>query len=375
MHGDGTGDEDAADEFLKDWHRRNAAAAIDGHDANGVWRESLFAPWLKDALPVVIDANVLRNCVGPTAKRGTRMALTSVANARGTRVFCAAHVVDEFYEHHEEWAHGYGVTPEVYRTAFETEYRPLLRVVATDGIEEMLLPEERARLDVLRGRDLDDVPTATVAIAMGAMPITMDPAPWEAVYGERADTADLQGWLNRFMMAGDRAELEKFQTGVTAGVSGAVFGTGWAAVQLFRFSPVLFAAAGIGFAAIAVSIPRETYAERWNDLGAGFSRLNEAIFTPSARAEANLRAQLPPFPAWGDLINATARDAALARACLYRLARSRTTPALASEIAEHLPELAIGQTPPRIGTALRRFPAFFEVASRQWQVGRPVGFL
>jgi hypothetical protein len=164
------------------------------------------------------------------------------------------------------------------------------------------------------------------------------------------------------------------QTGVTAAVGGTAVGTAYAFYKLYRFSPLLFLVAMVGLSALAASIPRATYGERLNDIKVGFYWLDQALFTPHRHAEQLLRIQLPPFPAWDELVGATTRDAALGRACLHGLTRSRTTPALASQIAKRLPELAIGQTPARIGTALRCFPAFFEVTSRQWQVGRPIGF-
>jgi hypothetical protein len=78
------------DDFLKNWHQHNADQPINGHDDHGAWGESVFAQWLTDAFPLVIDANVLRNCIGPTAKHAKRTALTSIANGRGARLLCAA---------------------------------------------------------------------------------------------------------------------------------------------------------------------------------------------------------------------------------------------------------------------------------------------
>jgi hypothetical protein len=109
-------------DFLKDWHQHHVDEPIDGHDEHGAWRESIFSRWLKEAVPLVIDANVLRNCVGPTAKYAKRTALTSIANSRGARVYCATHVISEFEEHLAEWAEGYGVRPDVYRAAFDEAY-------------------------------------------------------------------------------------------------------------------------------------------------------------------------------------------------------------------------------------------------------------
>jgi len=154
--------------FLKRWHQHNSDQPIDGYNDAGAWRESYWARFSPETFPIVIDANVLRNCVGPTAKRAQRTVLTSLANRRAARVFCAPHVIEELVEHLDEWAANYGVSSEDYRNAFERAYQPLLRVVPTDDIEEMLTPDELAGIQSLRSQDADDVPTATLALAMGA---------------------------------------------------------------------------------------------------------------------------------------------------------------------------------------------------------------
>lgn len=360
--------------FLKRWHRHNSDQPINGYDDAGAWRESYWARFSPDTFPIVIDANVLRNCIGPTAKRAQQTVLTSLANRRAARVFCAPHVIEELIEHLDEWAVSYGVSPDDYRAAFERAYLPLLRVVPTDGIEEMLTPDELAGIDSLRSQDADDVPTATVALAMGAMPVTMDPRPWEAIYGAKANTAELQQWLTLLLRVGDLTESEVLMMGARITLGSVLVGGAYSAAALYRFSPVLLIAASVGLAAITQCIPKPTLAKVWSSLKVGFETYNEALAQPNSDAAEQVHARLPPFPQWEALVDETSRDAALGRACLFQLSRSRQTLARASDLAIELPHLTIGQEAMRLGTALRRYPAFFEPYEMRWQVGRPASY-
>jgi hypothetical protein len=362
-------------DVLKQYHRSLAAAPIDGYDAVGFWREPYWSQWLTDAVPIVVDANVLRDCVGRSAKRREPTALVTIANTRAARIYCAPHVFTEFSKHRGKWAAEYGVSSPAYQEAFDVYYRPLVRRVQTDCLHEMLSPAERARLDQLRIEDADDVPTATLAIALGALPITKDHAPWKAVHGAPTDAATLHRWVDRLMKVGDRAETEKLLSfslvGVTLPGAAAMH---WA-VKLFRSSPVALGISATAIVGAAFCMPRSVYETVWRNLKTGFGRLEEAFMTPHFQANEQLQCALPPFPAWGDLVTSTSRDAALGRACLYRLARSRHTPATISSIVDDLPTLAIGQEAPRVGRVLRRYPCFSELQSQWWQVGSPEHYL
>lgn len=205
--------------LLKQRHRDNAGRAIDGYDDVGVWREPYWTRWLTDAVPIAVDANVLHDCVGRSAKLHKPTALVTIANTRAARLYCAAHVIAELYEHIDEWARDYGVSPKTYEDAFVSMYRPLIRMIPTDGLKHLLLPDERARLDVLANVDRDDVPTATLAIALGALLITKDHALWEAVYGVPFDRSHLDLWLQRLMSVGNRGETEQLLAFTCAGIT------------------------------------------------------------------------------------------------------------------------------------------------------------
>jgi hypothetical protein len=242
--------------------------------------------------------NILHDCIGRSAKRAEPTALVTVANTRGARIYCAAHVIDEFVKYREVWAAHYRVSAAAYQDAFVSFYRPLVRTVPTDGLEEMLLPDERARLDVLRVEDSDDVPTATLAIALGAVPITKDHAPWKAVHGAPTDALHLDLWLSRLMSIGDRAETEKLLSFTLAGVAApGVAAIHWG-TKLYRYSPLAFGIAAAFIAGAAFCIPRPVYRKGWDAIKTGSGNINEAIMTPHVQANGELQRELPPFPTW-----------------------------------------------------------------------------
>lgn len=144
-------------QFLAERHRQNAAAPIGGADASGAFRESMLAVLFGDALPLVVDANVLRNDIGYVCRTGTRTALLSGANARTFRLYCARHVHDEVGKHAARWSEEMNLDPDLFLSVWRDNYVPLLRHVPTEGMETMLLPEERDRIERLRfSGDPDD---------------------------------------------------------------------------------------------------------------------------------------------------------------------------------------------------------------------------
>src|SRR6202011_3206711 len=152
-------DEDPTRQFLSNVHRENAAAAIVGSDARGAFLGSSLDVLLGDALPVVVDANVLRHEIGYVCRTGRRTALIAATNARIFRLYCAQHVYDEVERHADEWATELGLDRHAYLSAWRENYVPLLRRVWTDAMEALLLPSERVRVERLRLElDVDDVP-------------------------------------------------------------------------------------------------------------------------------------------------------------------------------------------------------------------------
>jgi predicted nucleic acid-binding protein len=357
--------------LLSSLHERNATSPIEGPDENGVLREPFFSSWLGDALPIVVDANILRHEIGRTCRTGKRTILVTGANARAFRLFCADHVLDEVAAHGPKWAAAMNIEAAAFASAWDSTYLPLIRRVSAIRLHDVLTAGERDRITSLETVDPDDVPSATLALAIGALFLTKDNAAYEAVYAKPATAKTREGWLEPLRSGGDSAELQQLITMVSAIPTLTSAGV-WHSVRwMHARSPIGILAAGVVTAALLLSIPASSYRRALDGMIVGASRLHEEIFQPYFEAMARVRGALPPFPPWDDLVDCTTRNAALTRACLYRLVRSRGTPLRASEIASELPFLGIGQAAPSVGKVLRGDPYFFEPYKGRWQVGRP----
>ena len=111
-------------------------------------------------------------------------------------------------------------------------------------------------------------------------------------------------------------------------------GAAYVVQRLWAFSPtVLFGAAALT-AALAMRVPRERYRAIGKAALTALSTLSTHVYEPQYEALKRFRSALPPFPSWDDLVRDLSRDAALARACLYCLARSRNSPMAARELAD-----------------------------------------
>jgi len=365
--------EDRTREFLSNIHRENAAAPIVGSDAMGAFFGQSLDVLLGEALPLVVDANVLRNDIGYVCRTGRRTTLLTGTNTHIFRLFCAQHVYDEVEVHTVEWAAEMGLDPDSYVSVWRENYVPLVHRVWTDAMESVLSPTERLRVDRLRSLlDIDDVPSAVLALATGAFFVSEDGDPHETVYGRKLRAAERRAWLSILHAGGDSAELTRL-TGFTAAIPTFAFMGGAYVVQrLWAFSPpALFGAAALT-AALAVRVPRERYRAIGKAMLTALSTLSTHVYEPQYEALARFRSALPPFPLWGDLARDLSRDAALARACMYRLARSRQSPMAARVLADELPALGISQTPQRVGKVLHRYECFFEPYRGIWQLGSPV---
>ena len=364
---------DASRSVLASMHERHSTEPIEGADPYGAFREPFLSSLLADALPIVVDANVLRNDVGRTCRLGRRTVLITGANTRAFRLYCAQHVVEEVAKHGARWASDMKVEYAAFADVWQGSYLPLLRHVPTDSLDHLLLEDERARVKYLGSmRDPDDVPSATLALAIGALFLTEDKAAYEAVHGTRVDTAQLRGWLDPLRDGGDAAELQQmFSLSLAVPMLG-LAGVWNAARWLYSRSRLAFISAGVTAAGVMLFTPAESYRKAWAFSKDVVSRIGDDIVMPQLQATDRIRSALPPFPEWNDLVQGTGRDAALTRACLYRLARCRKAPLHAGELANELPMLGIGQAASRVGKMLWGNPCFFQPHPKQWQVGRPI---
>lgn len=100
--------------------------------------------------------------------------------------------------------------------------------------------------------------------------------------------------------------------------------------------------------------------------------LARRIITPYNESIARFNRMAPNTPSWAELTRTNERDAVLARACLFRAARSRQSPISARQLASELPGLGIGQSEKRVRQMLRNSKSFFEPYKGRWQLGRAI---
>jgi predicted nucleic acid-binding protein len=183
-----------AAEVVRGAHEQARRAPITTADEHGRFP----AVMLHDVFPLVIDANVLRDEILRTVRKGQRTILWTATNSGVFRLFCAEHVVEEVEEHLERWATKKKLDIEAARRAWVDFYRPLLRVV--EVASDLTSLEESERLQALATRggphgDPDDVPTATLALLIGAPLLSKDNNALRAVYGDDFDRTAHKQWL------------------------------------------------------------------------------------------------------------------------------------------------------------------------------------
>jgi predicted nucleic acid-binding protein len=356
--------------FLAEAHARHAKESVRYADEYGAFAESVLEGLFGDAFPIVPDANILRGNIGRAYRDQHRTVLLTGAHSRSFRLYCARHVLDEVQEHSPRWASELGIPHQAYLDCWRDQFLPYVRLVNTSGLRGLLSPEEGARIDALKDRD--DVPSATLALALGAFYLTEDAEARFAVYGVDADAPERRNWLAPLQCGGDAGELQKLERVAFALPAAAIAGGfsfgGW----LYKKSPwILAGAMALGLFA-AARVKRETYRALGRGLGEAASRFGEAVLWPYYENSERFRAMAPRIPSWETLLEANDRESVLARSCLCTLARRRKCPMTAGEIATALPRLGIGQNAQRIGRILRTHECFFEPYQRHWQVGRAV---
>lgn len=186
-------------ELIAAAHRRSNSQELDGDGDTTRARDA------RNCWPVVVDANRLRDELLRAAVSPTRTVLVNGANQGFFRLFCAQHVIDEVRKHHGRWAQDKNVSPEALRRAWDSQYRPFVHVV--DPVPEQALTRiEARRIRVLSSQDADDVPSASLALMLGALFLSNDHRPLEAVY----DAVPVQltdNWVAVLMAGGDAEVL------------------------------------------------------------------------------------------------------------------------------------------------------------------------
>ncbi len=260
----------------------------------GAFPESSLDSMLGDALPAVVDANVLRHDIGYVCRTGQRTALLAATNARIFRLYCAQHVYDEIEKHAAEWAASMKLEPDAFLTVWRKNYVPLLRLARTEGMETLLLSDERARVERLRlVLDIDDVPSAMLALTMRGFFLSEDAAPHETVHGRKLSAEERRAWLPIVCAGADSGELQRlvYLTGVIP-----VLVT-WGGVALARSlwarTPALLYAAALIALFLATRVRRDQYQAVWRGTLATMSVLGTHVYQPQYEALDRFRSAAP----------------------------------------------------------------------------------
>jgi predicted nucleic acid-binding protein len=322
---------------------------------------------------IVVDANTLRNDIIYACRRQRQATtLVSAANSGLVRLFSAGHVLDDLEDHYQDWCLEAGVDEEEFVTVFFANYAPLLRAVA-DIPDGLVSNEEQSRIEVLRQRDPDDIPSVTLPLLLGAFYMSEDVNPNEAVFGSRRSGDDLRAWREVLCAGGDAGLLVSTMNG--AGTSVALVGRGlWTIFdRLTRTFPtwarVLIAgllAAGLGFGYRHLS---EVRRQSIGNVAMHVGRAVAALSYEHSAALDRLRKAEPTVPTWEKLSTQRLPEHVLTRACLHTLARSRWSDRSAADLCDQLPLLPVPQGEAKVREVLRSTPCMTEVYRGRWQLG------
>jgi hypothetical protein len=360
---------------LKLAHSRNATAPINGPDEYGAFASSSLAGGMlgRGVPPIVADANRLRDDILYSCRNGRRTVLVTAANSGAIRIFCASHVLEEVIEHAREWAmESRDVSHAQFLKRWSTEYLPLIREVRDGDIPFGLLsPTEIHRIRELYSKDRDDVPSATLALALGAFFLSEDTAALRAVYGPDFDMEGHRAWLDLLKAGGDASELGTMMFSVMMIPTAAGAGIFHLGRWLSRTcSPWVLLPIGLGFALLGAQVSPEARA----NLRSGLSDAGMAFGYMYAQYEAafeRFRQAAPPVPGWTALADTTDRRMVLARAALHEFARAPSTPMSARTLSNALPSLGVGQSEQLVRQTMRANACFDMPYDGQWQVGHP----
>lgn len=350
---------------LTDSHVARSKAPLRVPLANGAFPSDLLA----NVQPVVPDANVLRNDVIYACRSGTRTVLVNIANAGLLRLFCARHVLDEVSEHAAEWAEGAKIPVEQFLTQWEREYLPFVRVLDASIPSEWLSPDESRRMAALAEIDPDDVPSASLALALGGFYLSQDKTALRAVYGDGIDPERHAAWVDLLKAGGDAGQLAELGQVATGLVSAAVSGMAGGAARLLESAgPVGAVCLGMLSVLLLANVPPKVRQRVWSGarvtLGS-FAHLL-AVYEEAHRRFATVT---PGTPKWAELALTNEPTAVLARACLHVVSRSGIGDRSAAEITATLPPLGIAQGEAKVREVLRSHGCFTEPWRGRWQVG------
>jgi len=362
-----------ARQALVAWHEQQAQQPIAVADDAGAFP----SPLLPFVFPLVVDANVIRDELVRMARTGTRTIMANAASYGVLRLYCARHVVNEIAQHRDRWAHGAGLDPQLLHTVWRDTHMRLLRWV---DVPPRLLytPAELERLRTLAtpdSGDPDDLPTAALALLLGAPLLSKDRKPVIAVYGD-IDYPRHVRWLDALAAGGDLGSLgQVLQATVLLG-GGLGEGAVHAVRSLLRTIPWpwMLLLAGVG----AVGYMRLVPAEAKQRIASGAKTASRVaveilgdLCMNFAEAQVQFNELAAPAADPADVGETLTAEAALIRACLYHLARLPKSHISASELREFLQyRVSFPSGEQKIRAVLRENACFSEVYRGRFQVGR-----
>lgn len=337
--------------------------------------DSLLDVMLPREMPtVVVDANVIRNDFSYLVSHpGTTTTFVNAANARLLRVFAHQQVVEEVFENLEDWAEQFGTSKSQLYDWWTTSYLPLLRAIPWPvPLSDMLTPDELARIEILRVRDADDVPTATLAIILGAAFISEDEAPVEAVYGEKYNREKVAKWVSVLKAGSSAGEVMRLQAGAIL-IPTAVGRSMWTLGRdIWRWNRPVAIGLGVCGIGATIALARKASPEASRILLEGTLKIGEVlgeVVDYGDRAFEEFRNARPRTPELEDLCCELGRGAVLHRATLQTASRIRRATLSARELADKLPILGVGQRDQLVRATLRTSGAFRERHKGRWALG------
>jgi predicted nucleic acid-binding protein len=355
-----------------------ADLAIRYPSASGEFPEPfLLSVGPNDSAPrhTVLDANVIRDDLLKACRTSQTTALLESGARGGLRVYCAEHVPDEVDEHLPEWVSAIDLTEA--KRVWELCYVPLLRVVDVPR-DPPLTTDEWTRINVLREKDPDDVPTAILTLLINSPVASKDKPLLRAVYGGDADIDQLAEWLPRILAGRTIAEADQIiAAGVTLSnaLASVAVGTIAEAVAGLRRMPK----SGRTAAAIALALAVLTYREAATRQ---LRVLARAVLQIAGELEPSLQTwqvdrieaskfllQSMPAPAGFDEPDYEDVSGTLERSSLQVLASS--VPLSAAAISTRLPPAVMPRSTAKVREVLRLRPYFHSLSRGRWQLGRP----
>lgn len=369
------------DRFLQLIHKQNAKKNIEIPDANGTFPQIARFLYLSGIIkPIVVDANYLRSDILRACRQELPTMLINGANNGLFRLFCAEHVVEEVYEHGNDWCKEWSekkkikISKDQFFDKWSTDYLPLIRVVKNCGqLKKLLDDDERARLSLLEVLDNDDVPSVCLSLVIQAFFLSRDNNALRAVYGDNFHVP-LDGELLQLVKAGSNvAQLEQLISLEGIVSESAISGI----VSLIRK-----AIKNVDPMILLLMVPIAVLGYRW--LSRRFLVDTKESIKQTIGEIVNLTMELmqaylhydqrfqkvtPLISSWGSFPESIGSRSALTRACLHVLAREPKGHLSARELSEELPYLGTGQGEKLVRETLRASGFFTELSSGRWQIG------